>query len=102
MTGIKHDTDKVRLDLVPPESIWALGKVLTFGAKKYGDRNWEEGMDWGRIYGALQRHLTAWWGGQDKDKETGYSHLWHAFCCVAFLITYEHRKIGKDDRKNIS
>ena len=73
-----------------------------------GVRNWELGMKWSRVFGAMMRHMWCWWGGKgptttnfvfgDLDDETGYSHLWHAGCCLAFLITYEQRKIGEDDR----
>ena len=55
-------------------------------------------MDWGRVFGALMRHAWAWWRGENTDPETGYSHLWHVLCCAAFLVTYEQRRIGKDDR----
>jgi len=106
--GRKDDEDKVRLELIPPEFIFAVGSVLTFGAIKYEDRNWEKGMSWGRVFGASLRHLMAWWGGKrpttknfvfgDLDTETGMSHLWHAACCICFLVTYEERAIGKDDR----
>ena len=100
--GFKKDENKVRMDLIPSDAIWALGLVLTHGAQKYPDRNWEKGMDWGRVYAALQRHLTAWWGGESKDKESGYSHLWHALACVAFLVVYERRGIGKDTRSKLT
>lgn len=110
MAGIKHDGEKVRLDLIPPEAIYALGTILTFGARKYADRNWEEGMDWGRVFGALMRHLWSWWGGRgptaksflfdSSDEETKHSHLWHALCCVVFLVAYEERGVGTDDRKD--
>lgn len=96
--GRKDDQDKVRMELLPPELLTVTAKVLTFGAKKYADRNWELGMNWSRVFGALQRHLWAWWGGEAKDAETGYSHLWHAACCLAFLIAYEARGTGTDDR----
>jgi len=96
--GNKHDHEKVRMELIPPEVLWAMGDVLTSGAVKYGDRNWEAGMAWSRAYAALMRHMLAWWGGEDQDPETGRSHLWHAQCCMAFLITYEARQIGTDDR----
>lgn len=96
--GVKFDSDKIRLELLPPELLDAVGTILTFGAHKYSDRNWELGMNWSRVYGALLRHLNAWWAGQDFDPETGKSHLWHAGCCIAFLITYEERQLGKDDR----
>jgi len=94
----KHDGAKPRLDLIPPEVIEALGVVLTSGAKKYSARNWEGGLDWGRCFAACQRHLWAWWGGEDKDCETKQSHLSHALCNIAFLIAYEQRKVGNDDR----
>ena len=96
--AVKHDDGKPRYDLVPPEALDALSRVLTFGASKYSERNWEKGMDWGRVFGAMMRHAWAWWRGENTDPETGYSHLWHALCCAAFLVTYEQRRIGKDDR----
>lgn len=96
--GRKDDRDKPRIDLMPPEMIFAVSDVLTFGAKKYGGRNWESGMAWGRIYAALMRHLWAWWSGATGDDETGMSHLHHAGCCIAFLIAYEARGVGTDDR----
>ena len=96
--GKKFDTGKVRYDLVPPEIEEAIAKVLTFGAAKYGDRNWELGMDWGRVYAALRRHMAAFWSGEKYDPETGMPHTWHAACCIAFLVTYEDREIGDDDR----
>lgn len=96
--GRKDDADKVRMELLPPEFIEATATILTFGAKKYEARNWEKGMQWGRVYGALMRHLWAWWKREGKDVETGRSHLWHAACCLAFLIAYEQRQVGDDDR----
>ena len=96
--GRKDDQGKARFDLIPPEFLSATAGVLTFGAAKYGERNWEKGMSWGRPFAAMMRHLWAWWRGQKADPETGFSHLWHAACCIAFLIAFEQRQIGKDDR----
>lgn len=96
--GQKFDTDKARYDLIPPEIEEAIAQVLTFGAAKYGARNWELGMAWGRPYAALRRHMAAWWSGENNDRETGMSHLWHAACCIAFLTAFEARGIGTDDR----
>ena len=55
-------------------------------------------MAWSRPFGALMRHMWAWWKGEKADPETGMSHLWHAACCIMFLISYEERQIGNDDR----
>lgn len=97
--GVKHDADKLRYDLVPPEALEEVVKVLTFGATKYTDRNWEKGINYGRVYGALMRHMQAFWKGEDKDIESDISHLSHAGCCLFFLLTYEGRKMREfDDR----
>lgn len=107
--GYKADENKDRIELVPPEFIFATARVLTFGARKYADRNWEKGMLWSRPFGACMRHLWAWWAGKgptsksflfgDLDPETQFSHLWHAACCIAFLVSYEERGMAEfDDR----
>ena len=93
----KNDQEKPRLELIPPEFIFAVGEIFSFGAKKYGDNNWALGMKWSRVFGALMRHLWAWWRGDLHDAETGKSHLWHAAANLAFLIVYESRHIGIDD-----
>lgn len=96
--GVKHDSSKVRTDLLPPDALWAVSEVMTDGAAKYGDRNWERGMAWGRLLGASLRHLFAWAMGENLDRETGRPHLAHAACCVLFLLSYQLRGIGVDDR----
>jgi hypothetical protein len=107
-TGRKDDGGKVRVELFPGDALFAISQVLTFGAEKYDDRNWEKGMKWGRVFGAAMRHAWCWWQGRgpsnknfafgDLDAETKFSHLWHLGCCVAFLISYEMRGVGEDDR----
>lgn len=97
--GWKLDGGKPRIDLIAPEMLFGTAEILAFGAAKYSVRNWEKGMSWGRCFGALMRHLWAWWAGEQNDRETGKPHLWHASCCLMFLIAYEQRKIGNDDRK---
>lgn len=96
--GVKWDRGKLPFHLLPPELLEGVSSVLQFGAQKYSARNWELGMAWSRPFGALMRHMWAWWRGEDRDEETGMSHLWHAGCCIAFLIAYEQRKVGEDDR----
>lgn len=100
--GVKHDTGKDPWDLLPWDAVRAVVGVLSFGARKYGARNWEQGMAYSRLYAATLRHLTAWWEGEKADLETGYSHLAHAATCLLFLIAYEIRGIGHDDRPHAS
>ena len=51
----KFDQNKMRLDLVPTTAIEDIANVLTFGANKYGDRNWEKGMKWSRVIASHDR-----------------------------------------------
>ena len=96
--AVKYDQGKPRMDLIPPEAIKGIAEVLTFGANKYAARNWEQGSEWGRFTAALLRHFTAWMGGEDYDPETGLNHLKHVLCNAAFLLTFQERGIGRDDR----
>lgn len=96
--GRKDDGGKDPWHLAPFDAFRAIIKVLAFGAGKYAPRNWEQGMAWSRPYAALMRHLSAWWERDPHDPETRFSHLWHAGCCIVFLIAYEIRGIGTDDR----
>lgn len=96
--GFKHDQGKAPFDLIPWPALEEVALVMGFGAKKYGVENWRLGMRWGRCAAAAFRHLSAWMCGQDKDPETGYSHLAHAACCIMFLLTYERYGVGEDDR----
>jgi hypothetical protein len=96
--GRKDDTGKLPYHLLPSDAIEEIVKVLDFGAARYAPRNWERGMAWSRPFSALMRHMWAWWRGQETDPETDYSHLAHAGCCVLFLLAYQLRRVGSDDR----
>lgn len=86
--GTKLDSEKLPYHLLPGEALEEVVKVLDFGAKKYSERNWEKGMNFSRLFGAAMRHLWAWWKGEDRDPETGLSHLAHLTCCALFLLQY--------------
>ena len=98
LSGSKHDQNKVRMDLLSGAALEEIAKVLTFGAKKYEAHNWRKGMDWSRLYGAALRHLHAHLDGQNLDPESGLSHLAHLGCCIMFLLEYEAKGLGNDDR----
>ena len=98
--GMHKDTGKLRYDLIPPEALEGVAKVLTFGASKYDDRNWEKGISYGRLFGSTMRHLWAWWRNEENDSESGLSHLDHAACCIFFLRTYTARKMKRWDNRN--
>lgn len=97
-TGVKFDQGKPEFDYLPDDALAAINQVLVFGANKYAARNWENGMKWRRPFNACLRHLWAWARREPCDPETGLSHLAHAGCCILFLIAYEIRGVGEDNR----
>lgn len=89
MSGLKHDTGKVDLSIVPEALDYAAARALTFGASKYGRNNFKGGIDYTRVIGAALRHLKAWNEREENDSESSLSHLDHAIACMAMLAFYE-------------
>ena len=98
-TGIKHDGGKSRMDLIPPKVLLALGDLYALGAKKYDDRNWENGLQYSRLYGAMQRHANQWWAGEEYAEDDGQHHLtsviWNAIALLHFVL---EKQGNLDDR----
>ena len=92
--ALKFDNGKLPMDLLDPEWMEGVAQVLQFGAQKYAAHNWRKGMEWGRLYAAIQRHLNAFAKGWEYDDETGLSHLLHASCGLMFL--YEMQRYRRD------
>lgn len=84
--GIKYDAEKPRFDLLCGECLFDVAYIMTFGAKKYADRNYL-GLKWTRVFAAGMRHAWSWFIGKELDEETGKPHLAHAVCC--FMMLYE-------------
>lgn len=95
--GVKHDTEKLRYDLFPA-SLQYVAEVYTIGAKKYTDRNWEKGLAWHRVFGAMMRHAWAWWWGEETDPVDGQKHLASVCWCALALMEYRTTHAELDDR----
>lgn len=68
-----------------------------------GNRNWEQGMDYSRLFDAGLRHQIEWWQkGEAEAEDSKLHHLSHAACDALFLLAYEIRKQGTDDRPQAS
>lgn len=97
--GTKNDSEKIRLELLSSSWLMGVGRVLTFGSKKYAAHNWRKGIALSRLLGACLRHVLAFLGGEDLDPETGLSHLYHASCGLMFASElYETMPKEVDDR----
>lgn len=85
--GSKYDSGKRRFSLIPLEAINEVTDVLEVGAQKYAVDNWKHVPEARtRYYDASIRHITAWFGGEQLDPETGKHHLAHGICCLMFLL----------------
>jgi hypothetical protein len=99
MQGRKDDTGKARFDLIPVKPLFKVAEVYTIGAAKYDDRNWEKGIKWGRVFGAMMRHAWDWWGGERYDPKDGQHHLASVAWAALTLMEYEETHPELDDRK---
>ncbi len=89
--GMKFDSDKPRMDLLPPRAIVDVAHVLTFGAKKYAPGNWKRVENAEERYmAAALRHLMEHLAGERTDPESGLSHLSHATTCLLFIQELSH------------
>jgi hypothetical protein len=97
-TGGEKCSKLERYDLIPVEPLREVARVFGKGATKYWDRNWEKGYDWSLSYASLQRHVNAFWSGEDIDPSSKCHHLAHAvFHCMA-LMEWDYTHPGLDDR----
>jgi hypothetical protein len=98
--GLKYDDEKIRMDLLPFDALAEIGKVLTFGAKKYSDNSWqnlENGQ--ARYSAAMLRHYAAIQSGEIIDKESGLPHAAHMATNAMFLLWLELHKNDKVENK---
>lgn len=88
--GTKYDGSKPRWDLLPFKQVEDVVRVLTFGAEKYDDDNWQavSGAE-KRYLSAALRHIAAYAEGERLDSESGLPHLAHAACCILFLMWFD-------------
>jgi hypothetical protein len=83
-----------------PTTASAMGSVaLLNGALKYGRSNWRQIGVRASIYvDACQRHLAAWFEGEQQDEE-GVPHLGAALACLAILVDCDAAGKLIDDRQ---
>lgn len=96
-TVAKYDDGKIKPSLVPTEIIRDIARVRTFGVEKYHDPdNWRK-VERKRYVDALLRHILKYIDdARAIDDESGFPHLWHIACNVAFLC-----EMQDDDQKEM-
>jgi len=92
-TGTKPDAGKNRLDLIPMQALWEIGKAFTAGAAKHGEKGWLTLEDGDRRYfAALLRHALKFAMGEKTDPDSGLSHLTHVATNAIMLLDREMSK----------
>jgi hypothetical protein len=92
-------SQKLPLHLVSPivKAYQAIAHFL--GNVKYGSWNFRAGGARASVYyAAANRHLDAWWEGQENDPADGTPHLANALACIGILIEAKHSNGLMDDR----
>ena len=90
---------KPQMHLIPPVAAIEEAVVMALGASKYGAYNWTDNhVDATTYISAIERHLKQWTTGEDRDPESGCSHLGHIRACCGILIDAQAAGTLVDDR----
>lgn len=91
--------NKPRISAVPPIALMALGAAMQEGCNKYGLFNWRDSAATSTVfYDAIQRHLLAWYSGEDYAQDSHVHHLAHIMGSCAILLDAELHGVLNDDR----
>lgn len=95
----KQDYGKAKLSLVPRRIIWDVAAIREYGNNKYpdgGPDNWR-GVEPERYRDAAYRHFLGYLDDpKSVDSESGFPHLWHLACNIAFLCEMEDIYLSKN------
>jgi len=78
---------KGRFDLLSPNAIKRVAQRLEYGAKKYGDKDWEKGIPENMLIDSSLRHIF-----QYLNKENDEDHLASAVTNLLQLMEQESKK----------
>lgn len=95
----KQDYGKAKLSLVPRRIIWDVAAIREYGNNKYpdgGPDNWRT-VEPERYRDAAYRHFLGYLDDpKSVDSESGFPHLWHLACNIAFLCEMEDIYLSKN------
>lgn len=85
----RHNKGKPQVSQLSPEFILDLANLMTKTAEsgKYEEFNWTKGQNYRTAYDSLQRHMLAYYSGEDIDPDSGFPHL---LCAGANLMIMYH------------
>lgn len=98
--GLRFNTGKLRYDLLEPYAIEELVKIFTKGAEKYAPNNWLKGLPWMDVVASLERHLSQFKKGEDRDQETQLLHMAHVAWNAMAIVSYYKYRPEFDNRRH--
>lgn len=96
--GIKHDSNKPPLSIIPLEALELTAKSLGYGAQKYSRGNFKGGLAHTRLLDAALRHINQYASGENLDPESRESHIGHALASLSMLAYMMKHRPDLDDR----
>lgn len=88
------DADDVRYDLISPIALEAYARTCAEGANKYGDFNWEKGLDVPSLLNHAIRHQYLFLSGDRSEDHLGHA-LWNIGAAIHSLKVWPHLNDGK-------
>jgi hypothetical protein len=97
-TGGKRKGCDIRFDLLEPEFITAMAHIMSVGAKKYGDYNWQKGLSGanGGINHAI-KHLMEYQANTPNDYGPRKMHLVQVAVNAMFEFYYDGQREAKKE-----
>ena len=81
-----------------PTMLLEVGKHFEEGAKKYGENNWQKGIEPKYYIDSAIRHYLKWIRG-DKDEPHDRAFVWNIMCCI-WEVDW-HEKTGTVEEKRV-
>lgn len=93
-TGAVRDlqTGKGRFDLLPMQTLRALAIHYEKGCLKYGDRNWEKGIQIHTYLNSAMRHLAQVIEGKDDENHL-IAAIWNLCCAYETILWIQQKKL---------
>jgi hypothetical protein len=98
VTGGRKGKKLAEIGALDPQALLRLAEVAGYGGQKYDRLNYLKGYNWSLSFDAAQRHLLAFWNGENMDPESGMPHTAHAAWHCLCLTSFTERALGTDDR----
>jgi hypothetical protein len=98
VSAAKNDQTKPDLSLLPKIFMEETARAFMVGEKKYTRYNYCKGHKASQLVAAAQRHLAAWFQGEEHDPVDGQHHLGSVAACVAMLLRQQELGTLQDNR----